>query len=160
MDNLTIVTGKNEKVLREPTRPIPVVTKEIKDLIPKMRKLMKDSNGIGLAANQIGLNISMFVAEANYTKSRNGKFYAFINPEIVSRSGTYDEIEEGCLSLPGMVGVSKRSKTITITGLNEYGKKVKMKAHGLLAWIFQHETDHLHGTLFVDRAKEIKSIKK
>ena len=160
MDKIKLVTDPNAKVLREPTKLVKSVTQDIKDLIPVMRKIMKENNGIGLAANQVGLPIKLFVAEPAYSKSEKGKFYVFINPEIISRSQAIDEIEEGCLSVPGTYGVSKRSKTVTITGMNEYGKKVKMKAHGLLAWIFQHETDHLNGTLYIDNATQVKRAKK
>ncbi len=158
--NLKIVTGTNEKILREPALPVAAITQETRTLIVRMRAIMKEHNGIGLAANQIGKNIRLFVAEPVYGKSKNGKFYALINPEIIARSETFDEIEEGCLSVPGVQGVSKRSKTVTMTGLDEYGRKVKIKARGLLAWIFQHEMDHLNGILFVDNARTIKRAKK
>ncbi|PIX29250.1 MAG: hypothetical protein COZ64_00620, partial [Candidatus Brennerbacteria bacterium CG_4_8_14_3_um_filter_43_14] len=82
--------------------------------------------------------------------------YACINPEIVSQSKETEEIEEGCLSLPNITGTSTRKKTITITYLNEYGKKMKTKARGLLSCIFQHELDHLNGVLFIDKAKNIR----
>jgi len=155
---MNIITGKNTKILREIAQPIETVTPDTIKLIQEMRQTMKAGHprGIGLAAPQIGMSIRLFVAEINYTKTKTGQFYACINPEIVSQSKETEEIEEGCLSLPNITGTSTRKKTITITYLNEYGKKMKTKARGLLSCIFQHELDHLNGILFIDKAKNIR----
>jgi peptide deformylase len=74
-----------------------------------------------------------------------------INPEIVSSSGEESAVE-GCLSIPGLQGEVSRSTSITVTGIDEEGKRVSISATGLLARVFQHEIDHLDGTMFVDRA--------
>ncbi len=158
---MDIITGKTTKILRETARPIEKVTAEIQKLILEMRRTMKQSrpHGIGLAAPQIGKSIRLFVAEINYTQTKLGQFYVCINPEIIARSKETDETEEACLSLPGYTGISTRHKTVTLTYTNEYGKKVKTKAKGLLAWVFQHELDHLNGILFIDNAKNVHEIK-
>lgn len=156
---MKILTGKDVSVLRMPARPVEQVTSEIRLLIRDMRKVMRESGGIGLAANQVGVDLQIFVVELYYTPVKEGKFFAFINPKIISRSGTEDEREEACLSLPGVTGAVKRSKRILVEGLNELGKRVKIKTEGFLARVFQHEIDHLNGVLFIDKAKKIREFK-
>lgn len=133
------------KVLSEPTQEVTELTDEIRELIPKMYEIMHESNGVGLAANQIGVPLRMFVYDVG-----DGP-HAMINPKITKKSGKQSAIE-GCLSIPGLQGEVQRAETVTISGLNENGEKVRMVGEGLLARVFQHETDHLDGTLFIDRA--------
>ncbi|MCL4405965.1 MAG: peptide deformylase [Patescibacteria group bacterium] len=118
--------------------------KAISEVIKKMRKIMQDSKGVGLSANQIGLNWRMFVAQ------NEGKFYTVFNPKITAASKETDECEEGCLSVPEMEKNIRRSYQVTLVGFDKNGKKLKIKAWGLLARIFQHETDHLNGRLIAD----------
>jgi peptide deformylase len=117
-----------------------------------MRRIMREANGVGLAAPQIGVPLRVFVAEVNK------KFYAFVNPEIVKTSSEEEYFEEGCLSLPGVYGEVRRPSKIVMTALNERGERVKVKAWGLLARVFQHEIDHLNGMLFVDKAERTHRI--
>lgn len=154
-----IITGKNSEILRKKAQDVTKVNKEIRDLIEEMRKIMKENDGIGLAAPQLGLDLNLFVAEIDYDKNKNGQFYALINPQIISKSKATETIEEGCLSLPQEFGEVERSKRVTVIGLNEFGRKVKIKAEGLLARVFQHEIDHLNGELFVDKASKIRKEK-
>jgi peptide deformylase len=128
--------------------------KEIADLLRNMRKTMKAANGIGLAANQIGLPYRMFVAEV---ESSDGapKFYALFNPEFEKLDAEKDTAEEGCLSVPGAYGDVARPGKVTLTGQDRNGKKLRIKAWGLLARVFQHEMDHLEGKLFIDRSKNV-----
>ncbi|PIR88657.1 MAG: peptide deformylase [Candidatus Harrisonbacteria bacterium CG10_big_fil_rev_8_21_14_0_10_44_23] len=126
--------------------------KEIKVLISKMRKMMVEADGIGLAASQVGLDARVFVARDQ------DKFYAVFNPKITKTYGDPILLEEGCLSVPGYQGEVKRYEKILIEGQDERGKKLKMKAWGLLAHIFQHETDHLDGVLYVDKAINLTKI--
>lgn len=123
--------------------------KETSDLIKKMREIMKRANGIGLSANQIGLNLNIFVARAN------GKFYTIFNPKIVKKSAGNIVMEEGCLSVPDIFGNVSRAEKISVEGFDKNGKKIKIKAWGLLARIFQHEIDHLNGQVFIDRTKDL-----
>ncbi len=118
---------------------------------------MKSGNGIGLSANQIGLPLRLFVAQLPDDKD-NGempKFYAIFNPEITKLSEEKCVMEEGCLSVPDIFGEVERPEKITLEGLDKSGKRVKIKAWGVLSRIFQHELDHLNGILFIDRTKEI-----
>lgn len=119
---------------------------------------MKDAIGIGLSANQIGLDFQLFVAELprlENSKSDTPRFYAVFNPKIIKTSGKNLPMEEGCLSVPELYGEVERPEKITLQGFDKNGKEIKIKAFGLLARIFQHEVDHLNGHLFVDKAKNL-----
>ncbi|GIW67459.1 MAG: peptide deformylase [Candidatus Parcubacteria bacterium] len=140
------------EILREKTEKVEKIDKEIKDLIKEMKKIMIQNNGVGLAANQIGKNLSIFVA---YDKN---KFYTFINPEIVKFIGEAKTVEEGCLSLPKIWGQIKRYPGVVVEYQDLFGKKKKLKTRGLLAQIIQHEIDHLNGVLFIDKAIEVYKI--
>lgn len=151
---MKILTTRNkteEKFLRKKTKPFDFKSypkKEIGSLIRQMRQIMKKADGIGLAANQVGLDFKMFVAEVD------GKFYAIFNPEIAKTSKESDMLEEGCLSVPGDFDEVIRPAKVTLTGQDKNGKKIKIKAWGLLARVFQHEVDHLNGGLFIDKIKK------
>lgn len=141
--------------------------KEIQELIKNMKETMKAANGVGLSANQVGLDMQLFVAEipraANKTsdksleqKSGAPKLYAVFNPKISKPSNKKITTEEGCLSVPGIYGSVERPEKITLSGFDKNGKEIKIKAIGLLARIFQHETDHLNGVLFIDKATNLR----
>jgi len=160
MNIVTIKNKKDEKFLRQKTRLFDFKKyskKEIRELIKNMRQAMKDANGIGLSANQIGLNIKVFVAQIPDSQGRQ-KFYAVFNPELTKLSSETIEMEEGCLSVPEKFGMVNRSEQATLEGLDQNGNKIKIKAWGLLARVFQHEVDHLEGKLFIDKAKNINTI--
>lgn len=155
MQIYTVNNKKEKQFLHEKTAAFDFskfTQKEIKELIAAMRTIMKDANGIGLAANQIGINASVFVAQADK------KFYAVFNPVIQKYTGEIFELTEGCLSVPGFQGLVKRNEKVMLTGQDYRGKKIKIKAWGLLAHIFQHETDHLNGTLYIDKAERVEKI--
>ncbi|MBI5401505.1 peptide deformylase [Candidatus Wolfebacteria bacterium] len=165
MENQKILTIKNkseEKFLRKRAADFDFskfTKKEIRELVDKMKKIMKDANGIGLSANQIGLDIQMFVAGMPQSASqRNGspKFYAIFNPKLTKQSSVKSPMEEGCLSVPELYGDVERPEKTTLTGFDKNQKPIKIKAVGLLARIFQHEVDHLNGVLFVDKAKDVR----
>lgn len=139
-----------------------VSRKELRELIAKMRVTMKRAVGIGLAANQIGRTERLFVAQIPSSRESGSdeKFYAVLNPKIVKNSGDKIEAEEGCLSVPGKFGVVPRSERVILEGYNLEGKKIKIKARGLLARVFQHEVDHLDGKVFVDRTKKVYEVEK
>ncbi|MGB9609181.1 MAG: peptide deformylase, partial [Minisyncoccia bacterium] len=121
-----------------------------------MRKAMKKAQGIGLSANQVGLPYRLFIAEI---PEKNGKkFYAIFNPKVEKLEGKSLELDEGCLSVPGVFGKVPRREKIIISGFNRYGKPIKIKAWGLLAHIFQHEIDHLDGKIFIEKAKKIYKL--
>jgi len=155
---MKLVTTENkegEEFLRAPTKKIDLEKEdkeELRDLIKEMRQKMIESDGVGLSANQVGINKRMFVAQI---PDENGKpmFYAVINPEITKRYPEKVEMNEGCLSIPGTYGPVERAERVILEGENLEGKKVKIKAWGFLARVFQHEVDHLNGKLFVDKAE-------
>jgi peptide deformylase len=110
------------------------------------------AEGIGLSANQIGLNTRVFVARVE------NKFYAVFNPEIIQESKEKNKMDEGCLSIPGVYGLVERPAKVTLKGYDANGRPIKIKAWGLLARVFQHEVDHLNGNLFIDKAKQVERI--
>ncbi len=156
---LTIRDRKEEKFLRRAAVEFDfsLGKKELGALIARMRETMRRANGIGLSANQIGLPWNIFVAEVPDAKG-GSKFYAVFNPKIEKVSEEASGLEEGCLSVPGTYGEVKRPERITIRGLDRNKKKIRIKAWGLLARVFQHEIDHLNGKLFVDKAKNLHDV--
>jgi peptide deformylase len=159
INNILVVSEKKEeKFLRKKTVDFDFknfTKKEIVQLVAQMRRIMHTANGIGLSANQIGLNFNMFVAEVPDVDQSGTKFYAIFNPKIEKKSDEMAVLEEGCLSIPGKWGYVPRAERITLMGFDKNGKPVKIKAWGLLAHVFQHETDHLQGKLFIDRTKKV-----
>ncbi|MDO8584759.1 MAG: peptide deformylase [bacterium] len=155
MNILTIKNKKEESVLRVKTAPFDFAfyTKpQITELLRTMRTTMTAASGVGLAANQIGLNSSVFVALVH------NKFYAVFNPVITEMSVETEMLDEGCLSVPGTYGPTSRAARVTLIGADRNSRPLKIKARGLLARVFQHEVDHLNGVLFIDKAKELHKI--
>lgn len=144
MDPADIVTYGDD-VLRKRAEDVAEVNEEIRDLIETMYATMEKSRGLGLAAPQIGVSKRVFVYDVGEGR------HAVINPRIVKSSGEESSVE-GCLSIPGLQGEVPRAFRVTLTGLDESGRKIKIRAEGLLARVFQHEIDHLDGKMFVDRA--------
>jgi len=136
---------------------LPGNRKEIQALIKKMRETMRAARGIGLSANQIGLNHKVFVAEVP-DEQGTLKFYTIFNPIIEKTMGTKAYLEEGCLSVPRIYGEVERYEKVTLRGLDKNGKQLKIKAWGLLAHVFQHEVDHLNGVVFIDKAKRLHEL--
>jgi peptide deformylase len=143
------IVKEPNKILRNKLRGVKEITPEIKALISDMRKMMVEARGVGLAANQVGQDLQLFVIDKKLAEE-NGVPDAYINPEITEYSKDGGEMEEGCLSLPEYWQQIKRSKKIKIKALDENGKKIKIKARGLLARVLQHECDHLRGILIKD----------
>lgn len=157
MNILTINDKKEEKILRRktPDFDFPEHKKEeIQEMIKKMREAIKKESGIGLSANQLGSDWRLFIAQIPSDEGKP-KFYAIFNPNIIKLSKDKTALEEGCLSVPGLWGLVERPEQITITGFEKNGKKIKIKAWGLLARVFQHEIDHLNGILFIDRTNKL-----
>ena len=120
------------------------------ELIEQMRKDMVANNGIGLAANQVGKNLALFVIDAKLATEHEVSD-VFANPEITTYAKEQDELEEGCLSIPGYWVPVSRSKKIMFKALDGTGKKVKFRARGMLARVLQHETDHVNGSTIKER---------
>ena len=138
-----------EETLREVSSPVPCINEEIKILIDEMFITLKKSNGIGLAAPQIGKNIRLFIVQLEEDSGM-----VFINPEIIRTSNEQCSMEEGCLSIPKVYEKVIRPKDVTLQYMDINGKKQLIQATGLLARVIQHEYDHLNGVLFVDRLEE------
>ena len=160
---LKIQTGQNNPILRKKSQPVEKINAEILQLAKDMIEIMIKNNGVGLAANQVGKNIRMFVIHPDLIrmgafgllKSRRSRdegalFGCFINPEIIKISKKSEILEEGCLSVPGKYLSIKRAKSLKIKAIDENNKQFKLKAKGLLARTIQHEIDHLNGILIVD----------
>ena len=159
MDHVWKLENNEErKLLRSKARPFDfseMTKKQINDLVIGMRKLMRKANGVGLSANQAGYDFSMFVAEVPDEKKGGKKFYAIFNPKLEKIDKEQEKAEEGCLSVPGTWGPVRRHVKVLLTGFDKNGKPVKIKAWGLLARVFQHETDHLNAVVFIDKADEL-----
>ena len=153
MKILTIFNKKEREILCQKTREvINFSTPTIQKLIALMQKIMKENAGIGLAANQIGRPWQIFVAEYQ------NKFYVMINPKIIKHSKKIVLGEEGCLSVPGIIGLVPRYQKIVVEAKDKDNKKIKIKTKNMLARIFQHEIDHLNGVLFIDKAEKLYQI--
>lgn len=150
----TINDKKEESFLRKPTKSVVDVNdQKISNLIMKMHGTMKNNKGVGLAANQIGEDVKICVID------HDDVFYALINPEIIKKSKKMLLAEEGCLSVPNVLGLVNRHYKISVKALDGHGKQIKIKATNTLAQIFQHEIDHLNGILFIDRAEKLFKVK-
>jgi len=129
--------------------PVPGVDGKIRELVRDMFETMYASNGIGLAAPQIGVGKRVIVVDISPV-DENAAPVAVVNPEVVWKQGQAEGIE-GCLSVPGVEGIVCRPESVVIRGWNENGDPVSIEADGLLSRALQHEIDHLDGILFVDR---------
>lgn len=137
------------KLLHRELKKVDEITPKIRELVAAMKDIMKSSSGVGLAANQAGYDLKIFVIDETLAKQNNVPD-VYINSEIYEYSKESGVLEEGCLSLPGYWREIERSKKIKIKALDIDGKKIKLKARGFLARVLQHETDHLNGTLIKD----------
>ena len=143
-------------LLREKSEEIDlkkIKANELKGLCADMIKTMKENDGVGLAAPQVGKSIRLI------TINTKDEPKIMINPKITGKSWAKEWNEEGCLSVPGFYGKVRRNKKINCIYFDKKAQKTKIQAQGLLAFVIQHEIDHLDGILFIDKAKEIKKIK-
>jgi len=143
-----IVTDE-DPILKKTCRPVGEVTPRIQMILDDMVETMRDANGVGLAAPQVGIMRRMFVAEPEPER-----VYIFVDPEMISLEGE-QEGTEGCLSVPGYVGTVKRPEKIVIRGKDRYGKEKEYTFEGFDAVVMCHEFDHLEGILYTDKATEL-----
>lgn len=144
-------------VLREKCTPVVDITSELLNIMDEMVNMMKQQNGVGLAAPQVGFTQRFLVMMNPDTN----EIYRMINPKIVSKSDETCIMEEGCLSVLGADGLPvysnvSRPKSVEIEWMDENGKKHTAKMDGTIARIVQHETDHLDGVLFIDYLSGVK----
>lgn len=141
-------------VLHRPADPVASLTPETQTVIDDLVQTMYAAPGIGLAAPQIGVPLRIFVVDITAGRS-SGELVVMVNPEFVEREGMQVE-DEGCLSIPGFNASVVRPARAVVRGLDRQGVERTVEATGLLARAFQHEMDHLDGTLFIDRLRGIK----
>jgi peptide deformylase len=141
-------------VLGQQAKPVEKIDDSIRALAEKMMDIMVQQKGVGLAGPQVGVALRIFVASPDGTK-KNAKVY--INP-VITPSGKLEAAEEGCLSLPGIYGKIRRYSKCSIKAAGLDGSQFSEEAEGLLARIFQHECDHLDGTLVADKLSTVAKI--
>lgn len=137
-----------DPVLRKRARPVARLTKRHQRLIRDMIETMHRADGIGLAANQVGVLDRIFVADVG-----DGPL-VFVNPELRRTEGREVDVE-GCLSIPGVTGYVERAARVVVSAQDADGRTRTVEAAGLLARVIQHELDHLDGILFIDKATSI-----
>jgi len=162
------ILQRNAPELREKSASVAISdidSPRIKSIINKLKNaLVSQDDGVAIAAPQIGENVQIFVVAGRALamivgdEEKNLDDVVFINPEIIKQSKKTEWMEEGCLSVRHLYGKVKRSTKVTVKARNENGKIFTRGGSGLLAQIFQHETDHLNGVLFIDKAKNLKEI--
>jgi peptide deformylase len=143
-----------DPTLKKKASPVAKVDDSIRALVNDMFETMYAADGVGLAAPQVGVLKNIIVLDTT-PRQPEAKPLAMINPEIISLEGktTYNE---GCLSVPGEAEDVERAAIVTVKYLDPEGKEQTLRAEGLLAIAIQHETDHLNGTMFVDRISTLK----
>lgn len=149
---LHIITYPDKDLLKKslPIKKNDILNAEMKKLFADMVLTMREKDGVGLAAPQIGKNLRLAVIN-----TKDGPLH-IINPEIIKFSWAKEWGEEGCLSVPNVFGQVKRSRKIICKYLDKDANPQSIQASGLMARVFQHEIDHLDGILFIDKAEKIK----
>ncbi len=146
-------------VLRQKAKKVKRVDAAAQKLVDDMFESMHAAHGLGLAAPQIGVSLRVLVIEMpqDEEEPHSGEKIVLINPEIVKATGEQFG-EEGCLSIPGYVGMVRRADKVTVKGLDYKGKEIRVKGEELLARALQHEIDHLDGVLYTDRLEKPEDL--
>ncbi len=165
--SLTIVCYPARE-LRQKARPVGEITPQVRGVALRMIELMKQAEGVGLAAPQVGLSWRLFVADVPESDERSASAtpptatrgaVVYIDPVLSAPSGPLEPYEEGCLSLPDIRGDVYRPAVITIEASDLEGRRFTQTAGGLLARCWQHEVDHLDGVLILDRMTQMSRLK-
>jgi peptide deformylase len=143
--------------LRFAARPLTSIDNEVRKQAAQMLELMYTARGVGLATNQVVLPYQMFVMNPTADPEQREHERVFINPVIIDRKGSV-EGEEGCLSFPQLYQKVRRAKTVRVQAYNLQGEPVDESFEDMPARIFQHELDHLHGVLFIDKMGAIARL--
>lgn len=141
------IREEKDEILKKVSKPVEKVDDKIRTLVQDMIETMHKYNGVGLAAVQVGILKRVLVVHIDYEKEEP---IVLINPEIIKQKGA-QTCEEGCLSFPNKFAKVVRPEEITVEGLDENGKKIKITGKGLLAQALSHEIDHLNGEVFIDK---------
>lgn len=137
-----------DPVLKTKAQPVEKITKQTRLLLDNMLQTMREADGVGLAAPQVGVSSRVIIVDIG------DGLVELINPEIVESEGC-EVGTEGCLSVPGMYGDVERFTQVAVQGLDRKGNPVRIAGSGLLARALQHEIDHLEGILFIERAQTL-----
>lgn len=146
------IVTEGDPILRKHCREVEQIDDRIRMILDDMVETMRDANGVGLAAPQIGIMRRMFVAEPE-----EGRVYFFVNPEIIEMEGTQTG-DEGCLSVPGYQGTVERPARIRIKGLGRHGQMQEYEFKERDAVVMCHEFDHLEGILYIDKATGVYEV--
>jgi peptide deformylase len=136
--------------LRFPARPVLAIDAELRRYAGRMLELMYQHEGLGLAAPQVALPLQLLVMNFSGDANQKDQEHVAVNPVIIDKKGS-DEGTEGCLSFPGLYQKVRRAKTVTVRAYDLDGHLYEMTCHELPARLWQHEIDHLHGILFIDK---------
>lgn len=163
MPNILTIAHLGHTILRKQTLKVNDINDEqFLKLIEDMMATVEDAKGLGIAAPQVYRSESLFIMaskpSSRYPNAPAIKPFAVINPNIINYSEDIEKDWEGCLSIPGIRGYVPRSKTITVEYVSQTGEKIVQNLEGFIARIFQHEYDHLNGTVFLDRLDSTKDI--
>lgn len=142
------IVKEGDPILRKTSREVTEITPRIIRLLDDMIDTLKEANGAGLAAVQVGVLRRVVLVDTEETG-----LLEMINPKIIAYTGEQEEAE-GCLSVPGVWGTVKRPESVTVKALNRNGEEFTVTGKGLAARAFCHEIDHLDGTLFIDKIVE------
>lgn len=145
------VVVRGDEILSKRCREVSEITDRIRETLDDMVDTMREELGVGSAAPQVGVMRRMFVAEPE-----PGRVYYMINPEIYFEEGSEEEYE-GCLSVPGLIGIVERPQKIKIRALDRDGVEQDYEFEGFDARVMCHENDHLNGVLYTDKAHDIRS---
>ena len=165
------IVYSDNPIMRKPSHKVRRITPELQELVDDMFETMRANNGIGLAAIQVGVPQRVIVIELPVESEededdppqdtdapRPVETYVVLNPEIARKSHKMVDGVEGCLSVQGYVGEVSRHQSVTVKGMDMEGKAIRIKADEWLARVFQHETDHCDGILFIDRIEDPEKI--
>ena len=143
-----------DPILRQKSKRVRAIDGSIRRLIGDMLETMHSDGGVGLAAPQVGVLLRVIVIGMPEEEE-----IVLINPQVVRRKGER-LIPEGCLSVPGYIGEIKRAEVVTVKGLDQKGKEIRIKADELLAQALEHEIDHLNGVLYIDYLESMDKLRK
>lgn len=151
-----------KKIARELTRE-EILSEEVKLLIQDMMDTMQHENGIGIAAPQINQSVQAAIIKISgnnprYPDREEGPLFIIFNPQIIILDETLQGFWEGCLSVPGLRGFVERPRKVRISYLDQNAKDQMIELEGFLATVFQHELDHLFGTLYVEKIRDMKLL--
>ncbi len=150
--NIVERDGADSETLYKKCRSVDEVNDRIRVMLDDMVETMRQAGGVGLAAPQVGILRRIFVAEPE-----PDEVYYFVNPEIVKTEGS-QESQEGCLSVPGYIGIVDRPERITIRGLDRDGNPQEFEFEGFPATVMCHEYDHLDGILYTEKARNVHLV--